>query len=48
MTLAVLHGLRTEGRAVSVSALETDAVSDDSEGAVDDYGESKVVKAVLK
>jgi hypothetical protein len=49
MTLTVLHGLQTEGRVVSVSALETEAVSDDdSEGAVDDYGESKGVKAALK
>lgn len=46
---AVLHGPVTEGRAVSVSALETDAASgDDSEEAVDDCGELKVVKAALK
>lgn len=43
---AVLHGPATEGRAVS--ALKTDAVSDDSEEAVEDCEELKVVKAALR
>jgi hypothetical protein len=46
---AVLHGPVTGGRAVSVSALGTDAVSDDSEEAVvDGCEELKVVKVALK
>ena len=46
---AVLLGPVTEGQAVSASALETEAVSDDdSEEAVDGCGELKGVKAALR